>query len=510
MGAPIRRKKHLFDLKHYKTYCLRYRYNFLKFVCEVSGKTPTWQQIPIIEAMSKSNFNVSVVSGHGTGKSWLYGWFCIWHLTVFPYSNLLLTSNNVTQLRKVVWKEIADGLERLEQVFPWIKGYFIRQAKNFYAKGYPDSWYCIPATAPKGSPESLAGQHRDKYTVLCDEASRLPDDLIDVLQGALTGKDNSFAMVSQPTRTVGRFYDSHHSQRDLYTTFQLDSELSPLVSKKWIEKHLLKYGGFLSRDYQIKVRGLFAGESSGMLIPRPFVEMCFEEDVIHEEAPGIVIAVDISGHGRDSTVILVAKVSNHDERRRLTIEELIVAKGINKAPDVVGLIKVTYQKYKDLDPIIGIDSDGLGATHTDYIERAKLPVEYIYSGKKAYDTEKYLNRRAETAFWLREAVFYNQISFKGIQDKRVKDQLIEEFSNVPYKPLESGKYKLVGKPEMRKMGIKSPDIFDAFRFAMSLDYVVSDVMEVEDDYKATARIKAREEMKKLKEKMNKAKEEVEP
>ncbi|MCP4756088.1 MAG: terminase, partial [Proteobacteria bacterium] len=232
-------------------------------------------------------------------------------------------------LRKVVWKELADGLEVLYNKLPWLEGYFRKEAKAFFAVGYKDNWFAIPVTAPKNEPENVAGQHREKYTALCDEASKLPDELIDVLKGALTGKDNSFAMISQGTRPNGHFYDSHHSKRDLYTRFRFDAELSPLVTKRWIREKLLEYGGFHATEYQIRVKGAFPDQIEGRLIARSWAEGCGDIRIEHKETPGIVILVDVSGYGHDKTVYLVAKVSGYDEARTLETVELRIHSGVS-------------------------------------------------------------------------------------------------------------------------------------------------------------------------------------
>ena len=472
----------LIQQKRYLKFCYKYRHNLLRFVVDISGKNPTWQQNQLMIAMQQPSFRVSCVSGHGVGKSWCYGWFILWHVTVYPFSNLLLTGNNITQLRKIVWKELADAIERLFSIYPWLEPYFKKESMCFYATGYKDGWFAIPATAPKNEPENLAGQHRDKYTVLCDEASKLPDDLIGVLKGALTGVDNSFAMISQGTRPNGAFYDSHHSLRNLYKTFKFDSELSPIVNKAWIEEKLQEYGGFLAADYQIKVKGAFPDQLEGMLIARSWAEQCSLNKVQHREPPGLVILCDISGYGHDSTVYLVAEVSGYEENRRLNTVELQIHTGVSKGPDRVKQIKALYLKYEHLNPTLGVDFQGIGSDTFDHLEAQGVPVEKVISGNPATYKERFLNLRAEWAWWTRDAVFYNHLSFKGIS-RNMLEKVYDEFGKIPYRITEKGAMKLWSKEQMKNIqGIRSPDIFDVYSYAMGMDYVAMDVEEQNSEH----------------------------
>jgi hypothetical protein len=487
----------------YKKYCLRYRYNFLMFVVEASGKKPTWQQVEMMNSMSVPNFMVSVVSGHGTGKSFTYAWFIIWHVTVFPFSNLILTGPKFEQLRKIIWKELTDALEILHKRFPILKDYFQKDAKSFYYKGFKESWFAEPQTAPRKEPEKLAGQHRDKYTVLVEEASGLPDEHFDTIKGALTGKDNSLALISQGTRPNGEFYDSHHKKRELYHTLRFDSELSPLVSKKWIRDRLKEYGGFFATLYQIRVKGAFPNQLEGRLIARSWAEACGDVQIVHDEIPGILITVDVSGPGHDDTVYLVSKVSGWESKRKVETVELTVKQGVSKIPAVAREVKMLYLKYEHLGPQIGVDHVGVGQGVHDLLEEWGLPVHLMNVGSPPYDDEQYLNKRAEWSWWLRDAVFDCNITFRGIS--RPTQQLIyDQFGNIPYRIADNGKFKLWSKEQMRTEGIKSPDLYDVYMFAMGLDYTAMDIEKGEDAHFEPARIKANSVMQKVEEQLREA------
>ena len=43
-------------------------------------------------------------------------------------------------------------------------------------------------------------------------------------------------MVSNPTRLIGYFYDSHHSDQRIWQRFTFDSEESPIVDWEYVER----------------------------------------------------------------------------------------------------------------------------------------------------------------------------------------------------------------------------------------------------------------------------------
>lgn len=487
----------------YKQYCLRYRYNFLRFLVEVSGKKPTWQQVLLAIAMSVPNFAVSCVSGHSTGKSYIFAWFMIWQVTVFPFSNLILTGPKFEQLKRVIWKELADGLDQLYAKIPWLEGYFRKDAKSFYAIGYKENWFAIPQTAPKKEPEKLAGQHREKLTFLIDEGSGLPDEHYEVINGALTGRDNSLAIISQGTRPNGYFYDTHHTLKNLFKTFSFDSELSPLVSKEWIKRRLIEYGGFFATEYQIRVKGAFPNQIEGRLISRAWAEICGDVVIKHDEAPGILITVDVSGYGHDKTVYLVTKVSGYGSDRKIETVELIIKTGVSKIPNMVGDVKAIYKRYEHLGAVIGVDYIGVGQGVYDYLALAGLPVEKINVGAGAYEDDRFLNQRAEWSWWLRDIVFKANISFRGVS-RQTRQLIFDEFGNIPYRIQENGKMKLWSKEQMRNEGIKSPDIYDTYMFSAGMDYVAMKTSDDDRSHFSTARAKANAAMEKFKEQVREA------
>lgn len=343
----------------------RYYDNFELYVLENCDVTPTWQQIEFMRACQEPGARVAVASGHGTGKSFLLAWLLDWNLRVFPYSNAVLTATNIEQARSVVWKYLDGVIANMERLYPWTRGFFVKETRRYFALPFKDSWYVLPKTASKSAPENLAGQHNNNLLIVVDEASGVDDAIHGVLRGALTHRRNRYVMTSQPTRSAGHFSDAMRklvkgaNEDGIYSAITMNSEDSPLVSREFILEKLREYGGHNSPEYQIKVLGNFPDNMAGYLIPRSLVEDSQYCEVEHEDGQwGWVLLADVAeGLHRDSSVAHIVKVSGEGSKRvveSVECEEFLDMNEKNFARFIAG-------KYHEIPNLsIAVDGDGAG------------------------------------------------------------------------------------------------------------------------------------------------------
>lgn len=454
----------------------RYYDNLVAYVLDNSRHQPTWQQMDFLEAVSKPGCRVAVSSGHGTGKSEMLAWILDWHLRVFHFSNAMLTATNIEQARSVVWKYLDDVIADVESMYPWQAGYFVKETRRYFSVLHKDSWYIMPKTASKAKPENLAGQHNINYLVVVDEASGVDDVIHDVLKGALTNERNRYVMTSQPTRATGHFAEAmtklairEGSENGIYTAITMNSELSPLVSKRFIRDKLIEYGGHHSPEYQIRVLGNLPDNLSGYLIPRSWCVQCVSNKIIHEEAWGWVLLADVAeGVHRDSSVMTICRVSGSGPRRM--VETVSCEEYLDL--DEKRFARRIAAKYHELPALtIAVDADGAGRTVVLELEEMGIPVSRIHWGlpcHAAADQRRYVNLRAYAHCKLREAIFEER--FRGPDLKK----FVEQASRLPYKIDERGRYQMLPKDQMKAQGIKSPDISDTCCFAFLVDYIPAD------------------------------------
>jgi hypothetical protein len=111
-----------------------------------------------------------------------------------------------------------------------------------------------------------------------------------------------------------------------------------------------------------------------------------------------------------------------------------------------------------------IDEDGIGAGPLDTITKGKNREDFkgFRNPGMSYDENKfYGNKRTENAFKLKDLISKNHIALED-------EALIQELSTLKYKYINDGRKILISKEDMRKEGIKSPNLADALIMAVSL------------------------------------------
>lgn len=478
--------------KRWQWLAARYRHDRVKFAVEVMGIYPSWQQQEILRAMDIPGARVSVASGHGTGKSFIAGCIGMHYMLCHREPEMILTANNIDQVRGVVFKYITSAWSTVCRRFPWLAQYFTITSENFYCNAFKKSWYITGKTVPKDKPEGIAGRHAKHLMFLVDEASAVEDAVLSVIRGALSEEQNRLLLFSQPTRNAGHFYDSHHALKKAnpldqnepgYIAISLNSEESPWVSIKSLREYAKSYGGYDSAEYQIKVLGRFSDQLDGYLISRRVAEAARTFIVKHLGEWGYVVVADIGGGvERDSSIVGVFKISGFDPQTDRVVEPVEVREmPKTMTPRDVG--RYIFQLSHDYPNLVAcIDSVGIGLTTAQEAEELGVNVMRMMWGIPCHaesQKRRFSNQRALAYVALREALLEERARLDG------SDALLHQISRIPYKLDERGRYVMRSKEEMRSMGIKSPDWADVYAMAMLADFVPNgaDVVEAEaDDY----------------------------
>lgn len=479
-----KRPKSILHDPRWQKMAVRYRNDRTRFAVEVMGVHPSWQQREILEAMDRTGSRVSVASGHGTGKSFIAGAMAMHHMLCHVKPEMIITANNIDQVRRVIFKYVTEAWAVVCKRFPWLEQYFTVTSELFYCTEFKKSWYVAGKTAPKDKPESLAGAHDKNLIYIADEASSIDDKALSVIRGALSEENNKLLMFSQPTRNTGHFYESHHSlkKRDPdnpdepgYVAFTLNSEESPFVSPAALREYVKSYGGIDSPEYQIKVLGQFSDQLEGYLITRLAASRAQRtEAVTHESAWGYIIVADVGGGvERDSSVMGIFKASGvTPEERCLEPVEVREMPG-TMTPKAFGRELVRTADYYP-NATLAIDSIGIGLTTAQEAEELGGNVQRIMWGipchSKAHK-RRFGNQRAMAYVTLKESLMEERTRLDG------SDRVLEQVSRIPYKINERGQYMMRTKEEMRSAGIKSPDWADVYAMGMLADVIPADTID---------------------------------
>ncbi len=410
---------------------------------------------------------------HNTGKTASAGIVALWHLLFFEESLMMFTAPQIGQLKKQVWKEISINLSRLKNgPLAWLADYVGYQSELVYIKGYKEKWYVFAKTAAKHQPTTIAGNHGDNYAVWVDEASGVDDAILDVAFGALTHEDNRAIMTSQPTRNAGMFYETHHklSHRadGVWIALTFNGEESPLVSKQSLEEQRQKYGSRDDPQYQIRVLGQFPDRADEFLITkRQADDMYVGASIFEDHVFGYVITVDVGGGvGRDDSVIAVSKVWGEaqwgDRARRVEVVDIPLCKNKDDVVELLAKINECILKYPNATLVV--DDNGAGKGLGQLLKKHGIWYMPVYWGGACFNNDnrkEYVNKRALAYVCLKRAIESGRFKVKTKKFKvKIQDQIIK----IPYTFDEHSRYKILSKDEMKRQGIKSPDLGDVFAF----------------------------------------------
>lgn len=489
----------------YKAFVERYCFDPVRFCIEVVGITPTWQQVELLEAVALPGARVSVSSGHGTGKTNMFGLIGLWHLCVYAKSNCIITAPRLATVHDGVWKEFAGHHAAIKAgPHKWIGDYIKVEHEKVYIEGSKLDWWITAKTAPVGRPENIAGAHNKWLLWLCDEASGIPDANFGVIGGSLTDANNRMVLASQPTRTSGFFRETHHSMSQEnggpWVALTFNSEDSPLVSDEFILLKLREYGGADAPEYSIKVRGEFPEFSDKYLLSRKMIERLVAPKtraIADDEPYGNFLIIDVAaGVFRDKTVGTHMRVTGYGDRldpnpRRADVIDIPIFTNSLDWQDVAGRAHEIAAGLSNCTVLV--DVGGQGVQFAKMLEKLGTPnvIKVNWGNTNFLDRlkKRFVNQRAQCSVNAADAVKDGRITFC----EKYKKELLDQGSRIPFFFDEKGRWQIMSKVDMKqKEGIPSPDLWDTICMAFLEDaHYITD--ESSGQYSADDRVKTARE-----------------
>ena len=416
----------------------------------------SWQQWVILLAVERaiqalSPDRISIRSGHGIGKSTIISWLLLWYLYCHRLAQVNCTAPTGDQMYDVLWKEVSKWLKQMphnvQKKFEW-------QANYIRILEHPEAWFARARTARKESPEALAGMHGENMMALIDEASGVHEEIFNTMEGSLTDHKPMIIMISNPTRLVGYYYDSHKgADSHNWQTFKFSSEESPFVDRAYVQRIIDKHGKE-SDEYRIRVLGEFPREDA--VDEQGYVPLLGRTDISQTPISnennfvGIVrLGIDPAGEGKNKT----AWVARDAFKAKVVLEE-DVSKPKQIAQRTIGICEL----YKISAENVYVDMFGIGAEVVKELYLMGFYVNSVMVGDKPDDEEdqnRFLNKRACFYFRLRKWI-------KSGGDLERHKAWEEELTSVRYRR-SSGhqRIQIMPKKEARSKGYHSPDFSDA-------------------------------------------------
>ena len=428
----------------------------VRFAEEVLGfDLDTWQRT-VLEAYDRGERRISIRSGHGVGKTTTLAIIALHHILTKLPQKTVMTAPTSAQLFDALWSEIKTLIGRLpkdETGYSFLADLLDVKSDRIELRAAVSESFMAARTSRAETPEALQGVHSENVLLICDEASGIPEPIFEAAAGSMSGHNATTILCGNPVRTSGTFFDTHHKLKDMWFTVKVSCEDSRFVSKDYVEDMERRYGGRDSNPFRVRVLGEFPLADADTVIPFEMVESSQGREIRVARDTPVVWGLDLARTGNDRSALA---------KRQGAI--LLEPVEFWREPDLmatVGKVKAMYDQTPfDYKPVaIMVDAIGIGAGVADRLRELGLPSRAINVSESAGLSDKYMNLRAE--LWFRAREWFESKTCSMPRDDR-KENLGEELTAVTYKFTSSGKYKIESKEDMKRRGVRSPDLGDAF------------------------------------------------
>jgi len=436
----------------------------------IFGKHITWQQYQFLLAIEdaankRGKKKITIRAGRGVGKSAGLAWVVIWYLYTHPNSNVPCTAPNQTQMYDVLWKYISAWVGKMppghKEKFD-VQGSYVRITEN------PRDWFARAKTARKENPEALSGLHAKYMLLIVDEASAVDDKIITTGEESLTEENYIMVLISNPTRLIGHFYQSHKNAAYLksYRSFRLNAEESPVVNKESIQEIIDKYGKD-SDEYRVSVLGDFPREDN--VDKEGYVPLLSRVDIRQIESVysnlnvqhfvgRCFMGIDPAGEGKDFTTWVI-----RDAFKAAVVMEEKMSTPKKIAARTIGLLELFPQVQQE---DVFVDMFGVGAEAVREIFLYGKAVVGVMVGNQCDDSDdkkRFINLKACLYFRLRK---WLKSGGELVKNKAWE----EEGASIRYRrSTGSQRLQIMSKKDMKNKGYKSPDHIESLMLTFTED-----------------------------------------
>lgn len=402
----------------------------------------------------------SVHAAHDTSKSHAASRAVAWWLSVHPPGSAfaVTTAPSTKQVEAILWREIGrarrlGGLPgRITLDAQWYLQIDGEDELVAYGRKPQD------LTSSEEAAAAFQGIHARYVLVVLDEASGIPLWLWNAVDTLVTNEHSRVLAIGNPDDDQSHFakvcapgsgwnvihIDGLDSPN--FTDEPVPDELRDvLLSATWVEERAKRWGE-QSPMYRSKVRGLFTPASDRSIITADHVRQAQARDL-----SGAAIADpghygwDIARLGSDETVGYL---------NRGGMVRRIYARHRQTTDVTTGDIAAEVGPHTDRSS--HVDSVGVGAGVYDALRAQGHNVHGFEAGEKAIDPRRFVNRRAEAWWSLREAFE------DGLVDLDPDDEdLAAQLQGPRWWRDPRGRVVLESKDAMQKRGVASPDRGDA-------------------------------------------------
>lgn len=245
--------------RHFEGFYADISSDIFKF-CAAMNFKPTWQQrdlfIAVMLAKSGKAVNwIAVKSGQGPGKTTAAVIVALW-CSIRAYMALtVVTAPTMRQCREVFLGECRRLMELADPLLQT----FIKVTKSKVEIAGKPGWGIQLATATKS--ENVQGFHQKNMTVILEEMSGIPKEIVTQFKGTLSNPDALMVGIGNPNTRDCEMFHCFNSQRSRWQTFTWNAEDTardyPEILNPQRNRDLESEFGRDSDVYRIRVLGEF-------------------------------------------------------------------------------------------------------------------------------------------------------------------------------------------------------------------------------------------------------------
>jgi hypothetical protein len=429
-----------------------YRTDPVGFITDILDEAPWSIQRRIADALLSHRY-VAVPSCFGSGKDWIAARIGAWWVATGGI--LVVTSNTFSQLRDVYWRELrkAHAKGGLPGQPTW--GTDLRWDLG------EGSW-AIGRKPDDNDPEGLQGIHGERVLVIVDEANGVSPQLWEATRGLVVNAASRVLAIGNPWEPTGPFYEACQSPNwlvipiSVFDTPNFTGEPVPakaqaeLVGPQWLDD--AKADGLEGTAWwQAKVLGQFPDTASDQVIPLSLVETARAN--AHTPDAREAAGLDVARFGSDDTALVEGSGNG---------PELVT---VVHGHDTMAVAGLGARFLAGRRGVLAVDEGGVGGGVLDRLREQRLPGNVLGvnagSGADNDPDERMKNMRAQLWWTAREALYRGEISLARLSETDY-GRLRSELTAPTYRFNSEGKVVIEAKEELKKRGVVSPDLADAF------------------------------------------------
>jgi hypothetical protein len=332
----------------------------------------------------------------------------------------------------------------MKKLPPSILAFFDLYTDHVDFRDDPDGSFLSARTSSIDRPEAMQGVHSPGWVLLVgDEASGIAEAVYEAAVGSMSGHNACTVLISNPTRSSGLFFKTHHQLRDSWCCFHVGCVGNPLVKPDFIAQ-VAETWGEDSNQYRVRVLGEFPLRDDDALIAAELVDGAMGRDIAEDPDEELVYGVDIARKGSDRSVLVKRRGNVVLELSAWNGDDLMASTG-----------RIVAEATVDQPAEIMVDSIGVGAGVADRLRELGFSVRDVNVGEAAAMNPQAARLRDE--LWLAVKDWLGTRACRLPRD----DELRQELVAPGFDYLSNGKLKVESKEDLKRRGFRSPDKADA-------------------------------------------------